>query len=138
MDVPESHTRNGDLLSDTAHRPTLPRASSRGTTLTATASVSYREISDDNGRIYRVGESAEQIMGRSRTWMMWLPWLAMIGVSVFEYGFGAAEATLQKQHGWTLTETFWLLAIWNVFQSGIAFPAGRLREKGIVSAKSAM
>jgi MFS family permease len=62
----------------------------------------------------------------------------MIGVSVFEYGFGAAEATLQKQHGWTLTETFWLLAIWNVFQSGIAFPAGRLREKGIVSAKTAM
>ncbi|HEX4247340.1 MAG TPA: OFA family MFS transporter [Pseudonocardia sp.] len=69
---------------------------------------------------------------------MWLPWVAMIGVSVFEYGFGAAEATLQKQHGWTLTETFWLLAIWNVFQSGIAFPAGRLREKGIVSAKTAM
>jgi len=70
--------------------------------------------------------------------MMWLPWIAMIGVSVFEYGFGAAEATLQKQHGWTLTETFWLLAIWNAFQAGVAFPAGRLREKGVVSAKTAM
>jgi len=100
--------------------------------------VPYREVSDANGRIYRVGESAEQIMGRSRNWMMWLPWLAMIGVSVFEYGFGAAEATLQKQHGWTLAETFWILAIWNAFQAGVAFPAGRLREKGIVSAKNAM
>jgi len=67
-----------------------------------------------------------------------MPWLAMMGVSVFEYGFGAAERTLEHQHGWTLTETFWLLAIWNAFQAGIAFPAGRLREKGIVSAKTAM
>jgi MFS family permease len=70
--------------------------------------------------------------------MMWLPWLAMIGVSVFEYGFGAAEASLQHAHGWSLGETFWLLAIWNAFQAGIAFPAGRLREKGVVSARTAM
>jgi MFS family permease len=70
--------------------------------------------------------------------MMWMPWLAMMGVSVFEYGFGAAEKTLEHQHGWTLTQTFWLVSIWAVFQAGIAFPAGRLREKGIVSAKAAM
>jgi hypothetical protein len=34
-------------------------------------------------------------MGRSRGGWSWLPWLAMMGVSVFEYGYGAAEATLE-------------------------------------------
>ncbi|MDT7639405.1 MAG: hypothetical protein QOC83_3693, partial [Pseudonocardiales bacterium] len=61
--------------------------------MTATA-LPYREVTDANGRTYRIGESAEQLMGRSRAWMLWMPWLAMIGVSVFEYGFGAAEASL--------------------------------------------
>ena len=105
--------------------------------MTATA-VTYQEVRDHNGRVYRVGESAEQIMGRSRAWMMWMPWLAMVGVSVFEYGYGAASKTLQEVHHWSLSQTFWLVAIWTVFQAGIAFPAGRLREKGVVSAKTAM
>jgi MFS family permease len=70
--------------------------------------------------------------------MLWMPWLAMFGVSVFEYGYGAAEATLEDVHGWTLSEAFWLVGIWTVFQAGVAFPAGRLREKGIVSARTAM
>jgi MFS family permease len=105
--------------------------------LTATA-LPYREVTDANGRTYRIGESAEQLMGRSRAWMLWMPWLAMIGVSVFEYGFGAAEASLEHVHGWSLSETFWLLAVWNAFQAGVAFPAGRLREKGIISARTAM
>jgi len=100
--------------------------------------VTDREITDANGRVYRVGIPAEQILGRSRNWMMWLPWLAMMGVSVFEYGYGAAEATLEDVHGWSLSEAFWLVSIWTVFQAGVAFPAGRLREKGIVSAKAAM
>jgi len=67
-----------------------------------------------------------------------MPWLAMVGVSVFEYGYGAASKTLQEVHHWSLSQTFWLVAIWTVFQAGIAFPAGRLREKGVVSAKTAM
>jgi MFS family permease len=103
-----------------------------------TTDLPYREITDSNGRVYRVGESPQQLMGRSRAWMMWLPWVAMMGVSVFEYGFGAAEDTIEHAHGWTLTQTFWVVAIWTVFQAGVAFPAGRLREKGIVSAKAAM
>jgi MFS family permease len=105
--------------------------------MTATA-VPYREISDANGRIYRIGEAPEQIMGRSRSWMMWLPWLGMMGVSVFEYGFGAAASTIEKTHHWSLSQAFWLVAIWTVFQAGVAFPAGRLREKGVFSARAAM
>jgi MFS family permease len=70
--------------------------------------------------------------------MVWLPWAAMFAVSVFEYGWGAVVGTLEKKYGWTLGDVFWLASVWAVFQAGVAFPAGRLREKGIVSAKAAM
>ncbi|MGW5721192.1 OFA family MFS transporter [Amycolatopsis sp. NPDC003865] len=100
--------------------------------------ATYQEIVDENGRIYRVGESPQDIMGRSRSWMVWLPWIAMMAVSVFEYGWGAVEGTLEEKYGWTLSDAFWLASIWAVFQAGVAFPAGRLRERNVVSAKTAM
>ncbi|AKS31790.1 OFA family MFS transporter [Mycolicibacterium goodii] len=104
----------------------------------SSALANYREITDANNRVYRVGESDRDILGRSRAWMVWLPWLAMMAVSVYEYGYGAAEEAIRDAHGWSMSETFWLLAIWALFQAGIAFPAGKLREKGIVSARAAM
>jgi MFS family permease len=100
--------------------------------------TSFQEITNENGRMFRVGESPQDIMGRSRAWMVFMPWIAMMAVSVFEYGWGAAEETLEQVHGWSLNDYFWLASIWAVFQAGVAFPAGRLREKGIVSAKTAM
>jgi MFS family permease len=100
--------------------------------------ASYCEVTDANGRVYRIGETDRDLLGRSRAYMVWLPWIAMMAVSVFEYGYGAAAQTLRHAHGWTLSETFWLLSIWALFQAAVAFPAGRLREKGIVSAKAAM
>ena len=103
-----------------------------------TKPTTYTEITDSNGRTYRVGESPHDLLGRSRVWMMWLPWIAMFAVSSFEYGWGAVEETLEEQYGWTLTDAFWLASIWAVFQAGVAFPAGRLREKGVFSARAAM
>jgi len=32
-------------------------------------------------------------------------------VSVFEYGYGSAAKSLREAHGWTLSQTFWLLSI---------------------------
>ena len=100
--------------------------------------ATYQEIVDENGRTYRIGESARDIMGRSRSWMVWLPWVAMMAVSVFEYGWGAVVGTLEDKYHWTLGDVFWLASIWAVFQAGVAFPAGRLRERNVVSAKTAM
>ena len=102
------------------------------------SSARFRELTDANGRVYRIGETPHDIMGRSRAWMVWLPWLAMMAVSVFEYGWGAAAETLEKVHGWSLNDAFWLASLWAVFQAGVAFPAGKLREKGIVTARSAI
>ncbi len=100
--------------------------------------ASYREVTDANNRVYRVGETDRELLGKSRAWMVWLPWAAMVAISVYEYGYGAAEEALRAAHGWSMSETFWLLSIWAFFQAGVAFPAGKLREKGIVSAKTAM
>jgi MFS family permease len=109
-------------------------------TAATTASVTrdYDLVTDANGRIYRVGESAQQILGRPRAWMMWLPWIAMMGISVFEYGYGAAAATLETHNGWSMSQAFWIVTIWAVFQPLVAFPAGRLRESGVLSVRTAM
>jgi hypothetical protein len=67
------------------------------------ASVSYREVTDANGRKFRVGEEPAQIMGRSRSYMVWLPWVAMMAAGVFEYAYGSAAKTLQATYHWSDT-----------------------------------
>ncbi|MFI8873762.1 OFA family MFS transporter [Streptomyces sp. NPDC055243] len=98
----------------------------------------YREITDEHGRVYRVGETDRDILGHSRKIMVYLPWIAMMAISVFEYAFGSAEDTLSHAHGWTQSNTFWILSVWVFFQAGIAFPAGWMREKGVLTARNAM
>src|ERR1700716_3773666 len=61
-------------------------------TMTSTV-ASYREITDANGRVYRVGETDRDLLGRSRASMVWLPWIAMMAGSVFGYGYGAPPPT---------------------------------------------
>ena len=101
-------------------------------------SRSYREVTDERGRVYRIGESDRSILGHGRATMVYLPWAAMMAVSVFEYTYGSAEEVLAKAHGWTDTNTFWILSVWVFFQAGVAAIAGLLREKGILTARRAM
>ncbi|MGW4619579.1 OFA family MFS transporter [Streptomyces sp. NPDC004592] len=98
----------------------------------------YREVTDTHGRVYRIGETDRDILGHSRKIMVYLPWIAMMAISVFEYAYGSAEDTLSHAHGWTQSNTFWILSVWVFFQAGIAFPAGWMREKGILTARRAM
>lgn len=100
--------------------------------------VAYREVTDSKGRVYRIGESDRQILGHSRKLMVYLPWLAMMGISVFEYAYGSAEDVLSDAHGWSQSNTFWILSVWTFFQAGVSFPTGWMREKGILSARAAM
>lgn len=104
----------------------------------STTKASYEEVRDSKGRVFRVGETDRDILGHSRRLMVILPWIAMMGISVFEYAYGSAEDTLSEAHGWTHTNTFWILSVWIFFQAAVAFPAGRLREKGVLSARAAM
>ncbi|MFI2203289.1 MFS transporter [Streptomyces sp. NPDC020192] len=112
----------------TRNTPTDPGAANR----------SYREVTDSRGRVYRVGETDRDILGRSRRLMVYLPWIAMMAISVSEYAYGSAEDTLSAAHHWTQSNTFWILSVWVFFQAGIAFPAGWLRERGLLTARRAM
>ncbi len=62
---------------------------------------SYHEVTDARGRVYRIGEDSDRdILGHSRKFMVYLPWIAMMAISVFEYAYGSAEDTLSHAHGW--------------------------------------
>ena len=80
--------------------------------MNAPAQPAYREVVDSNGRVYRIGETDRHILGRSRAWMVWLPWLAMMAISSSEYAFTSAEETLSEAHGWHGAHIFWLLCVW--------------------------
>ncbi|WP_405746260.1 OFA family MFS transporter [Streptomyces sp. NBC_01525] len=98
----------------------------------------YRNVTDGKGRVYRIGESDRDLLGHSRKLMVYLPWVAMMAISVSEYAYGSAEDTLSRAHGWSQSDTFWILSVWVFFQAGIAFPAGWLRERGVLTARWAM
>ncbi|WP_245722217.1 OFA family MFS transporter [Nocardia crassostreae] len=70
--------------------------------------------------------------------MVWLPWIAMMAISSSEYAFTSAEETLVDAHSWGHGHIFWLLGGWVFFQAAVAFPAGKLRESGKLSARGAM
>ncbi|MET9297143.1 OFA family MFS transporter [Streptomyces sp. NPDC003077] len=97
-----------------------------------------RIVRGAQGRVYRVGRTDRELLGYPRWTMVLLPWVAMLAISVFEYAYGAAEATLAAAHHWSHTGTFWVLSVWIFFQAAVAYPAGRLREKGAVSSRTAM
>lgn len=104
----------------------------------AQPSGNYREATDHNGRVYRIGETDRDIMARPRWTMVILPWVAMMAISSSEYAFTSAEETLADAHGWHGATIFWLLGVWVFFQAIVAFPAGKMRENGTLSAKAAM
>lgn len=108
------------------------------TTTDYTTPVPYQEVTDHNGRVYRIGESDVDIMGRKRAWMVFLPWAGMMGISSAEYAFTSAEDTLHEAHLWSSGHIFWLMGVWVFFQAAVAFPAGQLRESGRLPARTAM
>ncbi|MET9496035.1 OFA family MFS transporter [Streptomyces sp. NPDC006552] len=108
------------------------------TTTELPAALPYREVTDVNGRVYRVGETDRDLMGRPRAWMVILPWVGMLGISSAEYAFASAEDTLHTAHDWNSLHIFWMMTVWVFFQAAVAFPAGRLRESGRLPARWAM
>ncbi|KPC59549.1 OFA family MFS transporter [Streptomyces chattanoogensis] len=100
--------------------------------------AALRDVTAGNGRVYRTGETDRELLGHSRKLMVYLPWVAMMAISVSEYAYGSAQDTLSGAHHWTQSDTFWILSVWVFFQAGIAFPAGWLRERGMLSARKAM
>src|ERR1700687_1648833 len=95
------------------------------------------EVRDVHGRSYRLGERPHDVMGRSRKWMLWLPWAAMAAISVLQYGYGVAVTALHT-NGWSATGAFWVFALWVVFQAGAAAPTAALRHRFALTPSRAM
>ncbi|MFJ3276042.1 OFA family MFS transporter [Streptomyces sp. NPDC086776] len=108
------------------------------TTTDIQSHIPFREVTDRNGRVYRLGETDRDIMRRPRWTMVLFPWLGMMGISSSEYAFTSAEETLHDAHLWASGHIFWLMGVWIFFQAAVAFPAGQLRESGRLPAKRAM
>ncbi len=100
--------------------------------------IAVAEVLDLHGRSYRVGERPQDIMGRPRAWMLWLPWTAMAGISVLQYGYSVAAIALQPMSGWSATAAFWVLALWVMFQAGAAALTATLRHRSAVAPSRAM
>ena len=60
----------------------------------------YQRITNETGRVFRVGETPRDILGFGR----WLPitaaWLAMCLAGLLEYTWGALNGSLAAVHNW--------------------------------------
>src|SRR5207302_2915289 len=88
-----------------------------------------REIRDFYGRRYRVGETDRALLGRSRAWVLWAAWAAMLAAGAGQYGYGALLPVLVGVHGWTWQQGCWVLAVWTVCQSATLYPVARARAR---------
>jgi MFS family permease len=100
--------------------------------------ISVLHIRAPYGCSYRVGERPHDIMARSRTWMLWLPWAAMGSVSVLQYGCGVAITTMQPIRGLRATGAFWVIALWVIFQAGAAVLTAVFRRRLNIGPSTAM
>jgi MFS family permease len=100
--------------------------------------ASYQIVEDKFGRSYRVGETPESLTGRPRWVFIIVPWIAMMLISTFEYGWGTAESTLGQAYSWDLNKLSWLFTVWVVFEAGASFPTGWLREHGYLPPRQAV
>ncbi|MFB7509132.1 MFS transporter, partial [Streptomyces broussonetiae] len=90
---------------------------------------------DRRGRVYRVGEYDVDLLGRGRIWMVALPWAGMTRLSCAAYAYLAARTGPRDTHGWG--GDLWPAGLWALSQAA-AFPAGRLRESGRLTARAAV
>lgn len=104
----------------------------------AESTAGYQMVADKFGRTYRWGETPKQLTGHGRWLYIFVPWIAMMVISSFEYAFSTAEDTLAKVYHWNLTQLTSILVFWVVFEAGSSFPTGWLREHNILPANRAV
>jgi MFS family permease len=97
------------------------------------APVAVVEVRDLRGRMYRVGERPHDLIGHSRTWMLWLCWIAMAGIGVLQYGYGVAIVALDATRGSNPVGALWVLVLWVMFQAGAAAPTAALSHRFALS-----
>jgi len=97
----------------------------------------YREITNENGRVFRVGESPEQLLGYKRVVIIIAAWLAMGLAGLLEYTWAALNGSLSAAHHWGTAPVFWLFSFFVVFESFVQIGTGFARNKGILPVRQA-
>jgi OFA family oxalate/formate antiporter-like MFS transporter len=92
----------------------------------------YQLLTNETGRVFRVGESPRQILGYNRWVILAGGWLAMCLAGLLEYTWGALSGSLQNAHHWGNAPTFWLFSFFVVFESFVQIGTGFLRNRGIL------
>jgi MFS family permease len=102
---------------------------------TESANPDYQLITNDTGRVFRVGEEPRQILGYDRSVIIWAAWLAMCLSGLLEYTWAALSGSLAASHHWSAAPTFWLFSFFVIFESFVQIGTGYLRNRGILSVR---
>jgi MFS transporter, OFA family, oxalate/formate antiporter len=100
------------------------------TVSTGDSVVGYELIRNDNGRVFRVGESPKQLLGYNRSVVIWAAWAVMCLSGLVEYTWGALSGSLQAAHHWGDAPVFWLFSFFVIFESFVQIGTGFLRNRG--------
>jgi len=102
---------------------------------TGSNSLPYQVLTNDTGRVFRVGEEPRDILGHGR----WVPiaaaWLAMCLAGLLEYTWGALNPSLQAVHHWGPAPVFWAFSFFVIFESFVQIGTGYLRNHGILNVR---
>jgi MFS family permease len=99
------------------------------------AGTGYKEVVNETGRVFRIGEDPQTILGYPRWVVIVAAWAAMMLAGVLEYTWGALSGSLQAQHNWGEAPVFWLFSFYVIVESFIQPVTGYLRNRGILSAR---
>ncbi len=95
----------------------------------------YQIITNETGRVFRVGENPKQILGYPRGVVIMAAWLAMCLAGLLEYTWAALSGSLAAAHHWGPAPTFWLFSFFVIFESFVQIGTGYLRNRGILNVR---
>ncbi len=97
---------------------------------TVEGTVPYQEITNSTGRVFRVGEDPEKILGHSRVVVIIAAWVAMMLAGLLEYTWGALNPSLAAAHHWGPAPVYWAFSFFVIFESFVQIFTGYLRNRG--------
>ena len=95
----------------------------------------YQLITNDTGRVFRVGEEPKQILGYPRWIVIMSAWLCMCLAGLLEYTWAALSPSLEPAHHWGTAPTFWLFSFYVIFESFVQIGTGFLRNRGLLTVR---
>lgn len=101
-------------------------------TVSSAGSAGYQLIRNENGRVFRVGETSRELLGYPRSAVIWAAWFVMCLSGLVEYTWGALNGSLQAAHHWGPAPVFWLFSFFVIFESFVQIGTGFLRNRGIL------